>query len=53
MRFRTLIGGLTLAALLWLGFASTPRVAEANVSVDFNVFVGALSPYGAWFDYPR
>jgi hypothetical protein len=49
MRFRTL-GVLGLAVLLWLGFAATPRTADA--SVDINVFVGALSPYGTWFDYP-
>jgi len=30
-----------------------PRQAEARVDVDFDVFVGALSPYGTWFDYPR
>lgn len=38
--------GLLLATAL-------PQKAEARADVDFNVFVGALSPHGTWFDYPR
>jgi hypothetical protein len=36
-----------LLAIAW------PKQAEAHVDVDFDVFVGALSPHGTWFDYPR
>jgi hypothetical protein len=62
-RFRsTLLASAALAGVIALSVLVGPAllpadiggaVARAEVTVDINVFDGALSPYGRWYDSPR